>query len=219
MPFDRSSPREGPTPTLGSWSAAACPLSRRWRVILSQAWALLQSITGVPCNPVHSAIPGPKDSCTLCTRMHLPRFAPLRRFSSCSRAILTTGFHIRRPGDAHRVSHPLDAFPAVAYRAYFIPNPPLGFSLRGFAPAMVSYAVSHAASLLALARQRVATLHLQGLAHHRKGAHGSEVNRMAANACLLGLRPFEVSWTWWSTGHYARQTVPSRAFSSRSTGE
>lgn len=86
-------------------------------------------------------------------RSPLPRFLPLQRLAE----------HEERPNSSWDPSPlvtlhsqgfaPSQRFaPLVACRAYFIPVPLMGFSLRGFFPPLVPYVLSNAASLLRLVR-------------------------------------------------------------------
>lgn len=81
----------------------------------------------------------------------LPRFCPLRRFSSL-REPLNSGRLARLPVPLRSQDlTPSQRFaPPETYRAYFIPIPSMGFPFRGFDPNPKPYVLSNAASLLAL---------------------------------------------------------------------
>lgn len=103
--------------------------------ILSQAWTLLQSVSNARCEPAFATyVTQPKSRHADCVHYpHLPRFLPPLTFPR-RRERRTTG------GDCHVPPlrlRPQDFSPSRRFappatcRACFIPNPPLGFSLRG----------------------------------------------------------------------------------------
>ena len=90
--------------------------------------------------------------------------------------------------------------PRVISRAYFIPVPLLGFTLRGIPPSATPYALSDTATFMGfplnfekLRRVSSSNAPLQGMARLRKHHHGFGVNRGPRSDYLLEFGSFEVS--------------------------
>lgn len=90
--------------------------------------------------------------------------------------------------------------PRVISRAYFIPVPLLGFTLRGVSPSVAPYVLSDIATFLRFPLSSISPKEkfspnapLQGLARYRKHHHGFEVNRVPRGDCLLEFGSFEAS--------------------------
>jgi len=79
--------------------------------------------------------------------------------------------------------------PAETCRACFIPVPLLGFSLRGFAPAQVPYALSSTATSVELERASRSSSLLRGLAHHKQSRPSTWGLARILCGCPLGLIP------------------------------
>jgi hypothetical protein len=125
---------------------AYLPTCGQIRSILSQTFALLQSVTySIRASLDH----------TWCKHLMSP-YVNTPPFEVCFPTAFPTQRSLASQPHSHvteacalRVSHPLDALlPAEPTRAYFIPNPLLGFSLRGFLPHPKPYVLPNAASLM-----------------------------------------------------------------------
>ena len=84
--------------------------------------------------------------------------------------------------------------PRGASRAYSIPVPLLGFTLRGFSPPTVPYALSDAESLMGFRRILRISAAPPGVFHTADSTPaGPGFNRVPCVDCLLGILPSEVS--------------------------
>jgi hypothetical protein len=89
--------------------------------------------------------------------------------------------------------------PRAVYRACFIPNPPLGFSLRGFDPPQVSYALSSAAASMRLVKQHSPaprrglqlSTPLRGVTHHAEVSLPPRLLHRGGGECPLGIFPLQ----------------------------
>lgn len=87
--------------------------------------------------------------------------------------------------------------PLATFRAYFIPVPLLGFTLRGFDPPLVLYVLSNAASLGAYPYNRPCVGLPSGTHTPEEGRNpGPVIGRVDWSACLLGFHHSEVSYPW-----------------------
>ena len=116
------------------------------RKILSQALAPLQSFTNAPPWPTDFPTHAGKSN-----RPPLPRFLPLQRFASREeplnpRELPPHGLELR----PWAFSTLRRFAPLTTCRAYFIPDPLMGFSLRGLSPPGTPYAFSDAVTLTRL---------------------------------------------------------------------
>jgi len=126
--------RRYPSPDLTNWRNSSSGLDSP-----SESHLRATACAGLP-----DQLPGPQTH-----RTPLSRFDPLRRFSSRAEPHTSNGFPIHwfmlRPqgfAPSRRLA------PRTTYRACFIPNPSLGFTLRGFHPPAAPYAVFDVGPLL-----------------------------------------------------------------------
>jgi hypothetical protein len=171
----------------GSEVSAPSPSPQRstLRGILSQALAPLQSITDAP--PYTARFP------TLAGKSHrapLPRFFPLQRFASRveplnPRELPPHGLELR----PWAFSTLRRFAPHTTCRAYFIPDPLMGFSLRGLAPPGTPYVFSDAVTLTRLDNDVNAASPPQGFARPGDPAHEPWGLAKDPAGCPLGIVP------------------------------
>jgi len=125
------------------------PISNEWGHPLTSFSLFFRVFTNSRCtsvyDPSQAQVPGDEPPWLMC---HLSRFCSLQRFQHCEASSLR--YVPRNKGPCVlRVSHSLNALLlTMPARAYFISNPLLGFTLQGFVPPPMPYALTSVATSL-----------------------------------------------------------------------